>query len=256
MSYSRYASVRRLPELTLALAFFVSPVGAVDLEQSATVTFHDMPWGRTAEITIEFLPSADAALQAFNNPAKQAEMLEAMLAEEGSNPPVVILIPGLEYGMSGTFEKVRIESGEGISVPPDGRIGSRLAASSTEYTGTVTISEFTEQTLRGSYSAALYREDMTDREIRARQRDFIRNISGIVDVSLAPPDAAHYLEQAGLPTEMAEIPDELSPEDQKLLERIRAAGVPPETQGQMLEMMRGMDDYMVEIVLDSYDDTY
>jgi hypothetical protein len=55
---------------------------------------------------------------------------------------------------------------------------------------------------------------------------------------------------------LAEVPETLSDEDAKLLERIRAAGVDPEVQGQMLEMLRGMDPAMQQMILESQSDSY
>jgi hypothetical protein len=178
----------------------------------------------------------------------QAEAASGSLEEVGRT--ILITVPGLEYGMSGSWNNVRIESGNGISIPADeSHLGSGTSpGEQTHYTGELTITEFTEDALRGSYQAQLFNADTSRRENEARRRDFVGALAGALDFDLRPIDAPEV--------HLAEVPETLSDEDAKLLERIRAAGVDPEVQGQMLEMLRGMDPAMQQMILESQSDSY
>jgi len=222
-------------------------VAADDLRQSASVVFKEMPWGRYTEITIEYLPTAQQAMEATANPWQTGKLTEDMLEAAETDPAVRLIIPGLEYGMTGVFENVRIETDEGISVRRDGRLGARLAPTSTEYTGKVTIFEITLHRLKGSYHADLYNKDMSDREIRARARDFVGRIDSDFDVDMS----------VAFPGQLATLPEapeseQLSAQDAVLLRRMQEAGVPPDVQGQTLQMLRNLPPEMVNLVLDTY----
>ncbi len=260
----------------LVLPFTLIPcfAAAAEWQQTASVNFHEMPWGRYTEIVIEQLPSIDAAIEASQDPEKLAAMVaeaqaRGMESEDfATDQAVVILIPGLEYGMSGTFTNVRIESGNGISVTKDGKIGARLAPTRAEYTGVVTLEEFTETSLKGSYAADLYNEHMTDREIRAKERDFVGRVSADFDIDLSPPDSSVYDQPpadspgynpvpSGMdPFNLPDVPKDLDDKDTTLVRRMQEAGVPPETQGAMLQMLRDLPPEQVDTVLKSYKSSY
>jgi hypothetical protein len=84
--HHRYAEVQQImkglitgghrlrPILTGALMLLPNALAASDLEQTASVQFREMPWGRYAELTLEFLPSTEAAIAAYQDPAKRAEL--------------------------------------------------------------------------------------------------------------------------------------------------------------------------------------
>ena len=265
---------RWLPALVLPVSLMPCFAAAAEWEQTASVKFHEMPWGRYTEIVIEQLPSVDAAIAASQDPAKLAAMVNEAQSraagDEGSlaEQAVVILVPGLEYGMSGTFKNVRIESGKGISVTEDGRIGARLAPTSTEYTGVVTLQEFTETSLKGSYAADLYNEHMTDREIRERARDFVGHVEADFAIDLSPPDPSVYDQlssdggsynpaPSGVdPFNLPDVPGDLNEKDAELVRRMQEAGVPPDLQGAMLPMLRDLPPERVDMVLDSYKSSY
>lgn len=232
--------------IVMSLHMPVSVVAA-GLEQSASVVFTEMPWGRYTEITIEYLPTTQQAMEARANPWQTGKLTEDMLEAAETDPAVTLIVPGLEYGMTGVFENVRIETDEGISVKRDGRLGARLAPTSTEYTGKVTIFEFTQHRLRGSYHADLYNKVMSDREIRARARDSVGRIDSDFDIDTS----------VAFPGQLATLPEvpeaeQLSAQDAVLLRRMQEAGVPPDVQGQTLQMLRNLPPEMADMVLDTY----
>lgn len=232
---------------------------ATDWKQTASVNFVEMPWGRFAQITIEYLPDMGDSIEEvsqYMDPAKQAELMAEVQDELNSGRAeevgrtILITVPGLEYGMTGAWSNVRIESGNGISVPHDQpHIGSATSAGQqTKYTGELEITEFTEDVLRGSYTAELFNADATREEYEAGRRDYLGQVAGSLDFDLSPIDAPDI--------QLAEVPDQLNDSDAELLQRIKDAGVPGDIQGQYLDMLRGMKPEMQQMILDSQSDSY
>jgi hypothetical protein len=246
---------------TLAVALFSvpNPVSGTDWKQVASVTFVEMPWGRFTQISIEYLPDLGDSIEEISeymDPAKRDELMAEVQAEALATDPdavgrhILITVPGLEYGMTGQWSNVRIESGKGISVPADEpHIGSATSVGQqTHYTGELIITELSEDVLRGSYRAQLFNSEASRREYEAGRRDYMGELAAVLDFDLSPLDAP----VVNLPG----VPEELSESDAELLKRIQEAGVDPDVQGQMLEMLRGMDSAMQDMVLKSQSDSY
>ncbi len=247
--------------LAAAVAIGCIPLGAfaMDWKQTTSLNFTDWPWGRFTQISIEYVPDIGDNIQEMSeyaDPAKRAALMAEIQAEGMAEDPdavgknIVITVPGLEYGMTGTWSNVRIESGNGISVPQDeDKVGSATGAGKgTNYTGELVVIEFNENLLRGSYRAQLYSNKLSMEEINARSRNYLGEVSGELNFDPTPEPVPEY--------QMAEVPDELSDPDSELLQRIKDAGVPEDVQGQYLEMMRGMDPAMRQMILDSQSDSY
>lgn len=251
----------RFSKLAVVLAFLSVPHStmAVEWKQTASVDFVELPWGRFARITIEYLPDLGDSYQEigeYMDPAKRAQLMAEIQAEAASGSmeevgrTILITVPGLEYGMTGSWSDVRIESGNGISVPPDEpHIGSATSeGQNTRYTGVLTITEFSEDVLKGHFRADLFNADASRSEYEAGRRDLVGQVGGELDFDLSPIDAPEV--------SLAEVPDELSDSDAELLKRIQAAGVPQEVQGEWLERLRGLNPAMQQMVLDSQSDSY
>ena len=247
-------ALQRLSVILVQLVLMASSAWSAEMVQTASVAFHDGVWGRYAEISIEYLPTVKDAMDAYNNPSNQAGLVEQTMAAQEANPPVRIIIPGLEYGMTGAYTNVRIETNEGISIRPGGRVGSPSNPNTSDYVGKVTIAEFTADRIRGSYSADLYNKSPSDRETRARARDFVGHVEAVFDIDTSGTDQAEVdmLTRQLLP----DAPADLSGEDAALMEKIKAAGVPSDLQGFVLEQLRGMPPEMQDTVLSSYNDSY
>ena len=245
-----------LPVVVLIACLTPAFVGAADWKQTASVNFVEMPWGRFAQISLEYMPDLGDNLEdvsEYMDPAKQAELMAEAMAQDHDavGQSILITVPGLEYGMTGVWSNVRIESGNAISVPEDeDKVGSATGpGKGTNYTGELILTEFTEDVIRGSYRAQLYTDRLSMEEISARKRNYQGELVGELN---------HNLNQAieAPDVKLADVPDQLSDADAELLQRIKDAGVPEDLQGQYLEMMRGMNPAMQQMILDSQSDSY
>jgi len=253
----------KLAALLLAFCLMPNFVFGTEWKQTASVRFVDMPWGRFTQITIEHLPDLGGSIEEvseYMDPAKRAELMSEMQDEINSGRAeevgrtIMITVLGLDYGMTGVWSNVRIESGNGISIPADqAHVGSATSWGETgesTYTGELIISEFTEDVIRGSYRAELFNSDASRREFEAGKRDYLGEVVGDLDFDLSAMDAPDV--------QLAEAPepDDLSDSDAELLERIKAAGVPADLEGQFLESLKGMDPAMQKMILESQSDSY
>lgn len=209
---------------------------------SASIQFKTTAWGPYAEIVIEYMPPMEEAMAAFNDPEARARIIAKAREEAEKNPAVLIYIPELDYGMTGTFKSLRIESGNGVSITPKGRLGTPYSPNRDQYTGTVEIQKFTKDELIGHYVANLYHKKWTDSDRPVTQREHIGHRSGEFRVDRLSRDDLRIDPE----------PVKVDPDADPLLRRVQEMGVPPEAQAMALKLLRDLPPEQQEMVLKSY----
>lgn len=177
------ATGRLEPGLFLAgilLLASAAPLNAQQAAETASMAFAAGPGGDfvSIEIGAGAAPSIGDAMEMAGDPAAMAQLAGQMMSSDLEDSTVMILVPDLDYGMTGTFTNLRIESGEGVSITPTGRLGSPYSRNRDQYTGTLTITEFTRTVMVGSYSADLYHMEWSSGTGPTRRREFVRRVSG------------------------------------------------------------------------------
>jgi hypothetical protein len=149
--------IRRGPVSSLvALAVLLGGPAFVAADEITQVTVRvvdDVPEPYTV-IKVDMGPSISEAMAAALDPAAQIELARRAMALDGDNTGTVTMwLPLVDYGSNGSYGSVRIASGEGVSFDPHHFVETKQE----RYTGTVTITEFTEDALAGTYSGMLYK---------------------------------------------------------------------------------------------------
>lgn len=232
--------------LSIALWFIPLLASSEEFKQSASISFTDTAWGPYAAIVIEYMPSAEDAVATFGDPAALARLAEQSQAEAEKDRTVVIDIPNLDYGVTGSFENLRIVSGEGISVTPTGRLGSRYTPTRKYFTGKAVILEFTKELLTGSYDAELYLEKGTRSGGPATKRDYVGHVAG--EFTIINP----ALDDLRIEPE----PLAVEPGADVLIQRLHELNVPPQSQAMLIEMLKDLSPEQQEMFLQHYNDSY
>lgn len=144
-----------LPWLTSALFVLVSSTPMTALaEQYGSKRLSFRIGGEVNQLVISLGTSsvADIPLPSLDPQSIEAYRAQVLARAGDTEPNIEIIVPLPEYGFSGTIDNAQISQGRGVSFDP----ASIHAQGGIRHVGKLAISEFTEDVLRASYSAALY----------------------------------------------------------------------------------------------------
>lgn len=121
---------------------------------------------RLTVISVETGPPINQIMNEIGDPAAVLRMMAEIEEMAETSQSVSMFLPPIDYGGEGNFAGVRISSRDGTSFDPQ----HFLDTGEEKYTGSVTITDFTEDVLAGSYFGKLYVAEHVEGQARPRVR--------------------------------------------------------------------------------------